>query len=150
MIVVIGIGNEYRKDEAAGLHAARRLKDKIGNYASVLEQSGEATALMEAWGHASRVILIDALQSGRLPGEVRRFEIGEDPLPAKLFRCSTHVFGVAESIELARVIGRLPERLIVYGIEGQSFDLGEGLTPDVGQAVTEVVQRVTNEIASMK
>ncbi len=60
-------------------------------------------------------------------------------------RSSTHSFGVAEAVELARALGRLPARIVVFGIEGRDFAQGEGLSPDVDAAVDEVVRRVTEE-----
>ena len=67
------------------------------------------------------------------------------PLPAVFSRSSTHSFGVAEAVELARALGRLPARVVVFGIEGRDFTPGEGLSPDVDAAVDEVVRRVTEE-----
>ena len=57
-------------------------------------------------------------------------------LPAELFRASTHHFGLAEAVELARAVGQLPERLVVFGIEGASFGRGRGpRAPAVADAV---------------
>ena len=40
-----------------------------------------------------------------------------------------------EAVELARELDRLPRRLVVYGIEGESFEAGEGLSPAVETTV---------------
>src|SRR3954452_13627171 len=53
-------------------------------------------------------------------------EAAKQPIPRTMFNCSTHDLGVAEAIELARAFGKLPPRLIVYGIEGRDFDEGTG------------------------
>jgi hypothetical protein len=37
---------------------------------------------------------------------------------------STHAFGVAETVELARSLGRLPGYLVAYLIEGERFETG--------------------------
>jgi len=44
--LIIGIGNEYRSDDAVGLIVARRLKERLADSAIVLEQSGDGAALM--------------------------------------------------------------------------------------------------------
>jgi hydrogenase maturation protease len=67
-----------------------------------------------------------------------------------LFPCSTHAFGVAEAIELARVLQQLPSRLVVYGVEGAHFDIGCDLSAAVLQAVPEVVQQVRQDIAAFR
>ena len=41
---------------------------------------------------------------------------------------STHALGLADAVELARSLGRLPQRVVVYGIEGAAFEFGNGLS----------------------
>jgi len=145
-MLIIGLGNQYRRDDAAGLVAARRLKEAAPAHVRVLEESGEGTALMESWQGADTVILIDALDSGAKPGTVRRLDAHREPIPTRFFHYSTHAFGVAEAIELARVLGQLPPRLIVYGIEGRTFEAGLGLSPEVEKAARELVERVLGDL----
>jgi hydrogenase maturation protease len=144
--LIIGLGNQYRRDDAVGLVAARRLKEAVPEPVRVLEESGEATALMDAWQGADTVILIDALNSGAKPGTVRRLDAHAQSIPAGFFHYSTHAFGVAEAVELARALGQLPPRLIVYGIEGKTFEAGLGLSPEVEKAAQEVVERVLGDL----
>ena len=54
---------------------------------------------------------------------------------------STHLLGVAEAVELARVLGRLPKALRLVAIEGRNFAHGAKLSPQVEAAV----ETVTNE-----
>ena len=144
--LIIGLGNEYRRDDAVGLVVARRLKEAAPEPVRVLEESGEAAALMESWRDADTVILIDAVHSGAKPGTLHRLDAHAGPIAKKFFRFSTHAFGVAEAVELARALGRLPPRLIVYGVEGKSFEAGVGLSPEVEAATQEVVERVLGEL----
>jgi hydrogenase maturation protease len=125
--LIIGIGNEYRGDDAVGLIVVRRLKEHLAGSPTVLEQSGDGAALMEAWQGAEKVIIIDAVMSGAAPGTIHRFDASAQPLPKDAFRCSTHAFGVAEAIELSRALSELPQSLVVYGIEGKNFAAGVGL-----------------------
>ncbi len=83
----------------------------------------------------------------RAVGTIRRFDAARDPLPEATFGLSTHGFGLVEAIELARVLGSLPERCVIYAIEARSFDLGAALSPAVAAAVDDVVERVLAEIA---
>lgn len=146
-VLVIGVGNAARGDDAVGRWVIQRLQGEVGEGVHIQEQSGEGTGLMEAWKDADAVILVDAVQSGGAPGTIFRFDVQEQALPAKFFRYSTHAFSVAEAVELARVLHRLPPRLVVYGIEGQTFAAGVGLSPAVAEAVARVVTQVRREIA---
>ena len=145
-VLVIGIGNSYRRDDAVGLVVARELKERVPGPVTVLEHGGEGADLMEVWRDARRVILVDAARSGARPGAIHRIDGGLEPLPPSMFGDSTHAFSVAEAVELSRVLGRLPERLIVFGIEGEDYRLGTELSPAVRLAVPQVVDAVLAEI----
>ena len=145
-IVVIGVGNEYRGDDGSGIAVARRLRERFPAGVTILEESGEGAALMEAWQGATWVMLLDAVRSGALPGTIHRMDAHAAPLPAGFFRYSTHAFSVAEAVELARSLGQLPPRVIVYGIEGDNFDLGAGLSHSVEAAVAAVVEQAAEEV----
>ncbi|HUJ56427.1 MAG TPA: hydrogenase maturation protease [Gaiellaceae bacterium] len=133
--VVIGVGNPLRGDDAAGVAVAERLRDRVPPGVEVVACAEEPSRLMEAWGDAETVVLVDTVASGAPPGTLHRFEAGDAPVPARAFRSSTHAIGLAETIELARALGRLPKRVLVYGIEGGGFATGEGLSPPVEDAV---------------
>ena len=60
-MIVIGLGNEFRHDDAAGLIAARRLRD-AGVAAE--EYDGDLMMVMDRWKGSDAVILIDAVSSG--------------------------------------------------------------------------------------
>jgi hydrogenase maturation protease len=145
--LIVGVGNALRRDDGAGLAAARRLRGALAVARQVIAKDGDCAALLDDWQGAEEVVVIDATSSGSEPGTIRRYEAHERPLPSAFSRSSTHSFGVAEAIELARALGRLPAHVVVFGIEGRDFTPGEGLSPDVDAAVDEVVKRVTAETA---
>jgi len=144
--LIIGLGNEYRRDDAVGLVVARRVKEAAPEHVRVLEESGEGAALIESWKDADAVILIDAVHSGAGPGILHRLDAHAQPMPTRFFHYSTHAFSVAEAIELARALGQLPPCLIVYGIEGKTFEAGLGLSPEVEKAAQKVVDRVLGDL----
>jgi hydrogenase maturation protease len=143
--LIIGIGNEYRGDDAVGLIVARRLRGRLSASVKVLEQTGDGAALMEAWRGVETVIVIDAVASGAAPGAIHRFDANTRPISKNAFRCSTHAFGVAEAIELSRALGEIPQSLVVYGIEGKNFAAGVGLSPEVEKAACQAVRQVFAE-----
>jgi hydrogenase maturation protease len=144
--LVIGVGNPSRGDDGLGLEAARRLRAKGLAEATVLESGGDAAGLMAAWQGFERVILLDAASSGGGPGQVRRLDASREPLPASLLHASTHALGVAEAVELARSLGRLPPAVIVYAIEAGCFEPGAPLSHEAKAGVSEVVAQVLDEL----
>lgn len=144
---VIGVGNPYRRDDGVGPRVAAALREADIPGLEVVEASGEGTALMDAWFGHRRVFLVDAVSAGGRPGSVHRIDAGRHRVPQDFFKYSTHAFAVAEAVEMARVLGQLPEALIIYGIEGQDFGAGEGLTPAVASAADEVTRRIAEDVA---
>jgi hydrogenase maturation protease len=95
------------------------------------------------WDGAADAVVIDAASSGAAAGTVHRFDATGGALPAwSRSSTSTHAVGLVEAIELARTLGRLPPRLVVYGIEGERFEAGTELTPAVAAAVEAVAAAV--------
>jgi hydrogenase maturation protease len=141
------IGNRWRCDDAAGLEVAARLRGTLPPAATLVEHEGEPTALIDAWAGAGVLWLVDAVASGAAAGTVHRLDASNRELPADLFRASTHHVGVAEAVELARALGRLPRQTILFGIEGGSFEIGDELTAPVAHAVVRVADAIREEVA---
>ena len=146
--VIIGVGNRFRGDDGAGRIVAQRLKARLPLGEKVYESSGEALSLMELWGSSPRVILADAAEAGDEPGTVSRMDASLEALPSAFFHMSTHAFSVAEAIEMARSLGQLPATVIVYGIQGASFEHGEGLSPEAERGASEAVKIILEEISN--
>ncbi len=146
-LLVIGVGQEWRGDDAAGLLVVRHLQEMAGSRVTILENFGSMSDLLEAWQGADRVLLADAVQGGGRPGQIYRFPVHEKPLPTELFPAtSSHAWGVAQAAALGRVLNQLPAYLVVYGIEGKDFGFGQGLSLEVARAVPEAARRIRREI----
>jgi hydrogenase maturation protease len=147
--VVIGMGNRDRGDDGAGIAVARRLRAGRPLAAIVRECPGDALSLLDLWRGCGRAIVIDASAGCGAPGTVRRLEAGrgKGPLPAALGAPSSHSWGLADAVEMARRLGELPQHLVVYAIAGRSFEHGRALTGPVRAAVGRVTGRVRRDIA---
>jgi hydrogenase maturation protease len=147
LIKVIGVGNAWRGDDAAGLLVARRLEQENLPQVEISENLGKATALADAWKGAARVIVVDAVVSGGSPGAIYRLDAHDPAATFPVFRSpSSHGWGVAEALALAGLFQELPPVLLIYGIEGQNFTLGEELSPAVAAAIPEAARRIAEEI----
>ena len=144
--LLIGIGNEYRNDDAVGLWIARKIRDKKLPSIVVKEESGEGAALMEAWQGCQNVIIVDAVKSDAEPGTVFRIDAKKESVPVKLFHYSTHAFGVAEAIELARTMNTLPQRILLFGIEGKISTAGTNISPVALKATKQVIKQIIKEV----
>jgi hydrogenase maturation protease len=134
--VVIGLGNPFRCDDAAGLAVARRVRS-----APCHERTAGSFELMDLWRGHSDVVIVDAMRSGSPPGTVRVFDACREPLPEPAF-ASTHSVGLREAVEMARVLGKLPCHLTVYGIEAGNVAPGFEMSAAVCRAVDRVVEDI--------
>lgn len=144
-ILVIGIGNEFRGDDALGLIAVREIKKTLGNKVNCYEHSSDGTSLINLWQKDNIVFLVDAIYSKSQSGEVYRLDLKEETLPVEWFY-STHAFNLAEAIELARILDKLPAKIILYGVRGKNFEIGQEISPTVYQAIESVVSQILEEI----
>jgi hydrogenase maturation protease len=123
--------------------AARRLRE-LG--VEACEHSGDGAALLESWEGQEAVIVIDAVVTGGAPGTITVWDgTGAPAIPDSL-RSSTHAFGVAEALRVARVLGRMPRRLRIYGIEGRRFDVGSVPSPEVAAAAERLARRLAGRM----
>jgi hydrogenase maturation protease len=136
-MLILGCGNPDRADDSAGLLVAARLRE-LGIDARSL--GGDMLALIDEWSSEQEMIIVDAVVSGAAPGAITTWDACKATLPTGCFFCSTHALGVTEAVELARALGRLPRRLIVYGIEAINFDAGGSLSPEVAATVERLAQ----------
>jgi hydrogenase maturation protease len=137
--MVIGLGNEFRHDDAVGIIAARRLRDQG---VAAQEHGGDPVMLIDQWGGAEGLILIDAVISGAEPGTRHCLDVSDSALPRELFRSSTHVLSLADAVELSRTLGTLPARVLVFGIEAWDLRTGVGLSPEVERALPLLLEDV--------
>jgi len=105
---------------------------------------------MQVWKDRPLVIIIDAVVSGKEPGHVFRFDAIRERIPAKFFNYSSHAFSLAEAVEVSRALGSLPDRLIIFGIEGQNFATGASVTDAVANAVEQVTKVACGELFGYK
>jgi hydrogenase maturation protease len=144
--LVIGIGNPDRGDDGVGRAVVRMLQHQSPAYVRIEEQDGEATALIAALQSAAQVWLVDAASSGAAAGTVHRIDCAMPDVVLPAGGVSSHGFGVAEAIELARTLGVLPWRCILYAVEANGFAPGAALSSAVADAAREVAEKILQEL----
>jgi hydrogenase maturation protease len=147
-IIVIGVGNALRGDDAAGLAVAEQICASAPEGVAVRVCEEEPSRLIDAFGDAEIAFLVDAVSTGAPAGTVHRFDASDAPVPSLELRSSTHALGIGEALELARALGRLPQRTVVYGVEGTDFIAREGMTPAVAAGVARASTVLLEEVTA--
>lgn len=141
MIRIIGTGSPFG-DDACGLMAARQLARDAPVGAEVVIADRPGAGLIELMDGVEACLVIDAVRSGALPGTVHDLDLRD--LPRSFARAvSSHDLGVAEAVQLAVALGRLPAHCRLLGIEigARVWAASERPAPAVRRAIGEVVHR---------
>ncbi len=144
-IRVIGIGTPHG-DDAAGLCVAQRLAGRLPQEVGVVACHTPGPDLAQELEGVDAAVLVDAMCSGGRPGQVRR--IDPDALP-QVRSWSSHGFGLADGLELARALGREPGWLALVGIEVARTQ-GEGLSPPVERGVAEACAAIRAIVGELR
>ncbi len=153
--VVIGVGNDFRRDDGVAWRVVGRLRERAEGKGSPLppgtelrECDGDPGRLIGLWEGAELAVVVDAAHAHPpSPGRVHRLELDR----RRLWRdgaASSHGLGLGEAVELSRALGTLPARLVVYAVEGADSTLGTGLSAPVAAAVEPLTARIEADIGS--
>jgi hydrogenase maturation protease len=143
--LVIGCGNADRGDDGVGLAVARSVEAAAVPGVRVVTGTSDPASLMELWADVDHVIVVDAASSGGPPGTVRRLDPTAEPVPARP-AVSSHGLGPAEAVELARALGRLPARIVLYAIEAEGCAHGAPLSPAVAASAPVVAEEILTQV----
>ncbi len=143
-VLVVGVGHRDRGDDGAGPALADAVAALAPPGVDAFVTEGNLVGLLDVWAGRTRVVVVDATASGALPGTVRELD------PAGPFRhtaaTSSHGFGLAETLALARALGRLPPEVRLFGIEGACYDIGAPLSDPVAAAVRGLAERLARDL----
>ena len=145
-LLVIGVGNRTRCDDGAGPAVLDALANFDDTAIETIELAGDCARLIDLWAGRQRVAVVDATKSGAQPGTIFFIDAQAKPVTRDLFIHTSHAFGVAEAVETARQLERLPDVLTIWGTEGTDFGFGERLTPEVEKSVSDVAVRISQYV----
>jgi hydrogenase maturation protease len=151
--LVLGIGNVLLSDDGAGVHAARRIAERLaarerpaacGGRAAcddvqVLDGGTLSFTLAPLIAGTQRLIILDATQLGRPPGTVQSFVGGDVDRLLGRTHLTVHEIGLRDVFELLKLDGGLPSERALIGIQPASLTWGTEPTAAVAAALEDVV-----------
>jgi hydrogenase maturation protease len=141
--IVIGVGNEYRRDDALGPAVVELVRNEGLTGIEFAECDGEPSRLMELWAGADLAVVVDAVRTDPArPGKVHRMS-AHHPSAAAAGATSSHGFDLGEAVALARALDRMPRQLLLYAVEVADTGYGVGLSPNVAAAARLIADEIT-------
>ena len=150
-IILIGIGQSLRGDDAAGLEAVRLWQKAHPETAADprvrVEQAGmPGLELLDLIAKADCALLVDAVQSGAAPGKLHMVR-PEQVVSFDTGTGSAHGWGVAETLALAHELHYpLPPQIYILGIEAASFEMGAPLSKAVSDSLAQAAEMIEERI----
>jgi hydrogenase maturation protease len=142
-IRVLAVGSPHGDDQV-GWEIVARLHQRIPSGVEARTLS-EPLELLDHLDGCDRLIVLDACRSGGKPGTTCRFRWPDERLDWQAGG-SSHGLGVAAALSLAVSLGRTIPEVVLFGIEGRNWAPGEGLGPEVSEALPLLVEEVLAEL----
>lgn len=146
--LVLGLGNILLSDEGVGVRAVEALVEQVPlpPDVEVLDGGTSGMDLLDQIAGRARLIVVDAVRTGRPPASVVRLAGDEVPafFSAKL---SPHQLGLSDVLAVLRLMDAAPAEITVIGVEPVSLDLGLDLSPAVAASLAEVLALLRTELA---
>ncbi len=143
-VVVIGIGNTYRRDDGVGPAVAAAIEEQAVPEVRVVTDVGDPTRVIDAWTGARLAVVIDAAVAvPSVPGRIHHYAVDQVSAAPTV---SCHGVDLATLCALGEVLGRMPDELVVFAVEVADTGFGAGLTPAVRDAVPHVVEAAIGEV----
>jgi hydrogenase maturation protease len=145
--LVLGLGNVLLRDEGIGVWVADRLSHgfDLPDRVTVLEGGTLGLDLLPRLDGVERLLLIDAVKLGGIAGEITRFQ--GDEVPAALgVKISPHQIGLADLLATARLMGRDPPEIVLWGMEPGHLDPGTDFSSRVARALPRLLACVLDEL----
>jgi hydrogenase maturation protease len=146
--LVLGVGNYILTDDRLSVHVLERLQanNLIPDNIQMVDGGTCGLDLLQYLEGVSNLIIIDAVKTrDGIPGSIIRLD--GDQVPAYLsLKISPHDIGLPDLLATAKLRDLYPEKIVVFGIQPASLELGVELSPEVASKVDELIELIQNEV----
>lgn len=138
---IIGLGNEWAGDDAVGLIAARKLREKNIPGVEIMAREVPDWEMFEEMQDDDLLIFIDACDSGGEAGAV--YQLRPDEIMQQCVRhCSSHGLGLVEWLSMAEELGSRRGRVIIVAVEIEGTEMGASLSKPVEDAIPRLLEKI--------
>jgi hydrogenase maturation protease len=146
--LVLGLGNPILSDDGVGIQVAREVANQFNSpQVTVAETSGAGLNLLDSIVGYDKVIIIDAIQT-REGHSGQIYRIGPEDFSLTKHFSSPHQINFATALELGKMLDlAMPPTITIFAVEAKDItSFSEKCTPEVEQAIPEVVKMVLQEL----
>ena len=149
-VVVLGIGNTLLSDEGVGVHTVNALEKgyDLPPEVSVVDGGTSGMDCLDLLADADHLLIADAMRFGAEPGTIKR--VDHDGLQAYFkTKLSPHQVGLNDVLATMNIRGIMPKRIVLFGIQPKSFELGLELSPDIAPRLPALLACLVDELTAI-
>jgi hydrogenase maturation protease len=145
--LILGVGNLLASDEGVGIHVLQRLpaEYEFPEEVQLLDGGTLGMDLLFYLENVRNLLIIDAVETGQLPGTLIRLAGEEVPAYFSL-KMSPHQVGVPDMLFAAKLRDLYPEEIVLLGVQPGSLEIGLELSPPVAVQLESLVAMVIAEL----
>lgn len=144
-ILILGIGNILLRDEGVGVRVIEMLQQQnIPDVIELVDGGTSGADLIDILANRRKVIIVDAVDAGKTPGTVIRFEEDDlENIPNSAM--SLHELGIAETLKMTDALNCRPQEVVFFGIQPKDITPGLELSGEIADVVEVVAEKVLAE-----
>ncbi len=146
--LVVGIGSAHG-DDRVGWLVAEQLREFAGHHQFDLQIAKSPADLLDWVECNQRLVICDACHGLGQVGELRRWS-WPAPEISEVSMSGTHNFSLPTVLALAEKLGRLPNEVVIWAIEGATCQSTTAMSPKVMEAVPTLVSRITDDLNAVQ
>jgi hydrogenase maturation protease len=146
-VTLLGLGGILMRDEGAGVHAVRFIKEhyEIPPGLEIVDGGTSGLDLLAFIENRDRVLVVDAVNFGKHPGYIGVLNNQEIPVH---FGCkdSLHHLGLMDVLAAAQLLDAAPKETCLIGIQPSSIEMGLELSGIIQAKLGELVDQVITRL----
>jgi hydrogenase maturation protease len=143
--IVVGIGNALLRDEGVGCHVVHALEEIPLPDVEIID-GGTCPDVLQRLEGADKLIIVDAVKGGGMPGQIYRFHLEDITVEQKPF-LSLHDMNLVDSLMLMQLWHNIGEAVII-GVEPREISWGLELSPELKEKMPQIVDAVLSELTN--
>lgn len=150
-VLVLGLGNPLRGDDGVGPRLVEDLTRRgLPGGVTALDGGTGGLGLLQVLEGWQRVVVVDAADVGREPGQFVRFTPDQARLAQAADHFSLHNAGLGEILALANALGRTLPHMVIFGVQPAEVGWGQGLSPAVEIMLPALADAVLEELEEIE
>lgn len=149
-VVIVGFGNILLQDEGIGVHIAQQLQGyDLPKNIEVIDGGTASLDVLSSLNEMRKLIIVDAVKSKGKPATIYRFCPGDLAHTKDTESLSLHQIDVIEALRITARTSKLPDEIVIIGIEPKDVEWGTDLSPEVKDKIPDIIDLILEE-AQMK